>query len=185
MNEHYKQVHNVALVYESLEFASKQKFDEWRIEIQRNTASQFAVRMVWKSSTGCNWRMQCHRTGKQPEEKDCRERFQKLSGSKKLNGFCPAEIVLHENSEDKTCRAVIQKTHVGHSNNSCEELKFLSLDKIEKSDIAAKLSVGVPINTILMNYQSSTAGQQLERNEIINYDDIANIAAALGLNTKY
>ena len=87
-----------------------------------------------------------------------------MSGSKRLNGHCPAEIILKQSKKDKVYRVTVQKTHVGHCPGSDEkELDFLSLDKGLKEEIAAKLSLGVPQSTILKQYQCSAQPSSFQR----------------------
>lgn len=106
------------------------------------------------NSTSILRRFTCHRSGIQPLENHDKVHRRFPKRSKKLNGFCPAELYVMEKKTDRTCEVRVQKTHVGHSITSEKELAFVSLDCKEKESIQTKISSGVEQSTIWKQYES-------------------------------
>jgi hypothetical protein len=108
-------------------------------------------------------------------------RFPKSSGSKKLNGWCPADLRVTEDHATRMVYVKVQSTHVGHSTTSKSEVSFVSLDKKEKCSIADKLLAGVEERTLYQTYQKKLFSESfprgpLQRKEAVTYDDIYNVS---------
>ena len=187
INTHYQHEHDVHFIHERLKFETRDKFKDWLVNLQRNLASQFFTYQKWQNSNAYILKLRCHRSGLQSIKEKRNVRFEKIGGSKKLRGYCPAEIIVEVSKKNKTVCVTYQKTHVGHLITSVEELKFVSIDAKEKDEIVKKLESGVPQDRILLKYNLSVQPDesQYNRTDLIDYDDVANIAKKAGLNTVY
>lgn len=131
----------------------------------------------WKTSVDIVRRYRCHRSGnyvdKCEQKNSKRKRRLKVGGTKKLQSFCPAEYTIRESLCDKSCTVILQNVHVGHDIHDIKELQFARLSKAEKQDIAEKLILNVPENTILDNiYHNGIPSRFI----FTNKQDIRNIA---------
>lgn len=153
MYRHFEMEHACFIEKENYEFQNNQEFDVWKKEVERKTNSSFLK--VNKTMT-----FQCHRSGTyEPAGKGIRRL--KLSGSRKINGFCPAMIKVEKQSEHKVEVTYI-KTHVGHE---CE-IKHLRLTKKEKKLLAGK----VPSGEIFKGIRGNLSDKQLH---VTNLEDIS------------
>ncbi|CAI6353073.1 unnamed protein product [Macrosiphum euphorbiae] len=75
-----------------------------------------------------------------------------------------------------------QKTHLGHEGDE-RELPHKSLNANEKLAIDNKLSLGVPLNVLLGQYESTQRnGEDIcSRIDLLNYQDIPNISKQYNL----
>ncbi len=123
--EHYSEAHRVNFVWRDLEFESKEKFLDWKKVTEDATNSRFITR-----NRGCSlyWNTtvySCHRSGFSKVKSCDRIRRLKLKGSKKINGLCPAEIMLREKKGTSTCLVTFLETHVGHTLSTNDETPYL------------------------------------------------------------
>jgi len=125
----------------------------------------------------------CHRSGEK-RLKAAPKIIRKLIGSKKLDGICPALINIKSSKIDGTCSVVYQKLHIGHPCNK-SELPFINLNAEDKFDIAKKLSLGVPRNILLGQYESTYTQKICSRIDLLNYYDVTNIAKPFNLNESF
>lgn len=68
----------------------------------------------------------------------------KIKGSKKIDAYCPANIRLVI-AEDNTCSVKYFETHIGHVNELC----YLSLTKVQRQNLGAKIAANIPFDKIL------------------------------------
>lgn len=176
---HYESVHGIKLKFEKLQFETVEEFESWRTEMQRSLVTQFVQQSTGKTSTGIFRRFVCHRSGtyKDLSRHQPRKRQLKNSGSKKIQGFCPAEIVLKIQADK--CSVQFQSVHVGHTIASEEELRHIYLDKACKRSIASKLLEGVPKPELLKMYH---VPEKLDRLHKLKPRDIWNISQNLRIS---
>jgi len=105
-------------------------------------------------------------------------------GSKKLGGICPALINVKTSKNDGTRSVMYQKLHVGHPCNR-SELPYINLNAEDKFNIAKKLSLGVPRSVILGQYESTENEEICSRINLLNYNDVTNIAKQFNLNDPF
>lgn len=162
---HFKSIHRISMVYETLHFKSIDEFYSWKCNIEKETISSFILNL--KKSNKLVFK--CHRSGKY-RSKGCIKRILRVIGSCKINGFCPAAItanIVNNNEIDVT----YQQTHVGHKN----ELRYIALTAEERKVIATQLANNVPYDEILKEIHSSLIISPLQRIHLVNRKDIHNI----------
>ncbi len=168
LNKHYEAEHHIQLEYEKFNFESVEEFEKWKKWLQRDTVCQFSRKHTNRTATKEVTTYICHRSGMyRPQCGTNRKRRMKLTGSKRIGGRCPAEIVVSHDKTDHSCVAKLQKIHVGHEVGTISELKHTYFGKEEKLVIAAKLSMGVTSAEVL------TRQKQLEiSEEATPFDDV-------------
>ncbi|XP_045468446.1 zinc finger protein Xfin-like isoform X2 [Harmonia axyridis] len=113
--KHFRTVHAVNIVMESLQFSSLEEFEIWKKQEERERKESFIkTRGTYKWKNYSKALYTCHRSG-----------FFKSSGknihnlktqqSKKINGYCPAEICVEKINNKFQVKYI--STHVGHGNN--------------------------------------------------------------------
>lgn len=164
-----------------MQFESVNEFESWRIEMQRTSVTQFVNKYVAKTSDGVFRLFVCHRSGiyKDHSKNQPRKRQLKNSGSKKIQGFCPAEIILK--IQANKCLVRFQRVHVGHTIASEEELRHIYLDKEFKKNIASKLLEGVPKTDLLKMYH---VPEKMDRIHKLKPRDIWNISQNLRVSNN-
>lgn len=176
---HYEKIHQVKLDFEQIQFESMEEFELWRTEMQRTFVTQFVQQSTGKTSNGSFKRFVCHRSGiyKDLSKYQPRKRQLKNSGSKKIQGFCPAEIILKIQADK--CLVQFQRTHVGHTIASEEEMRHIYLDKEFKKTIASKLLEGTSKSELLETYH---VPEKLDRLHKLKSRDIWNIIQNLRIS---
>lgn len=172
LENHYRTQHNIHVEKEYYEFKSKDVFLKWKDDIETTTVSRFVRHrgtIVDKQGIRRTY-FNCHRGGFF-EKRGKNQRQFKATGSNKINGHCPAAMILKE-CEGKTT-AVYIKTHVGHGS----DYKRIPLSKREKEIIAKKLANNVSVDEILSEVKDSISDENVSRIHFINRKDIRNIRA--------
>lgn len=172
LENHYLTQHNIQVEKEYYEFKSKDVFLKWKDDIERTTVSRFVRHrgtIVDKQGIRRTY-FNCHRGGFFVKRGKNQRQF-KATGSNKINGHCPAAIILKE-CEGKITAAYI-KTHVGHGS----DYKRIPLSKGEKDTIAKKLANNVSVDEILTEVKDSISDENVSRIHFINRKDIRNIRA--------
>lgn len=172
LENHLRTQHNITVEKEYYEFKSKEVFLKWKEDIERATVSRF-VRLrgtiVDKQGIRRTY-FNCHRCGFFVKRGKS-QRQSKATGSNKINGHCPAAIILKE-SEGKVT-AVYIKTHVGHGS----DYKRIPLSKEDKDIIAKKLANNESVDEILSEVKDSISDENVSRIHFIDRKDIRNILA--------
>ncbi len=167
---------------EYLHFTNVEQFKEWKSGIEKLTITCFRQRTVKQLQTYTLRTYMCHRSGKfQP--KSNRTRRLKTQGSKKINGYCPAEMKVSTDRRDGTCKVTYIRTHLGHNVGDLNELVHITLSREERLDIAAKISDGTPYGKILDETTISDR-DQVDRLSLLSNKDLHNIAATFGLKYR-
>jgi len=170
-------------VYEHLKFTSFSEFQKWIIKEEQKYFIQFPVAMSWNTKTVNVKQYICHRSGEK-RLKTAPKIIPKLIGSKKFDGICPALINIKTSKIDGMCSVVYQKLHIGHPCNR-SELPHMNLNEEDKFNTAKKLSLGVPRNILLGQYESTYNQEKCSRINLLNYNDVTNIAKQFNLNEPF
>ncbi len=184
--QHYAEAHNVNLVRQDLEFQTKEDFIKWKKQMENETKSKFIVSK--KDNKRRRTSFVCHRSGFPNLKLHNRLRRLKLQGSKKINGLCPAEVMMQESSHGK-CAVTYVSTHVGHSLTAADELPHLFIKNEERDKIVSDIRKGVPRPRVLddrtegifavesLNDLMST----MDRMTILTSKDVRNIESKLNI----
>ncbi len=165
--QHYEVSHAIERDFKYLYFTSIEDFEKW-------LSPCYALKNTWTTSLDtCVLRYRCHRSGIYQDSftgsNKKRKRRLRLGGTKKLQGFCIAEVTLRQRLSDGLCVVTLQATHVGHSIHDDSEVRHMYLSRSEKEWIASQLLNGVPKYKILEKIT--------ENNEIINASDNRRLSA--------
>ncbi|XP_056633995.1 uncharacterized protein LOC130443413 [Diorhabda sublineata] len=112
---HFDSIHNIIIKTNTFEFNSFENFIVWKSEVEKNTKSQFVKErgtVSFKNKTIIKFN--CHRSGYYVAKGKGLRRL-KRKGSNKINGFCPASMVVHM-VENGKCKVSFIDKHVGHEN---------------------------------------------------------------------
>lgn len=112
---HFESIHNVIIKTNTFEFSSFEDFTSWKSEVEKNTKSQFVKErgtVSFKNKTIIKY--SCHRSGYYVSKGKGLRRL-KRKGSNKINGFCPASMIVHM-VENGKCKVSFIEQHVGHEN---------------------------------------------------------------------
>lgn len=156
--QHFLDAHRFNLVTKNMEFETRADFDEWQMRVERETLNNYSIR---SSQTYINYKSilyNCSRSGFY-QSRSTGRRSVKATGTRKINGFCPAEIWL-KIMPDGRCQVQFSSTHVGHAN----ELAHMRLLDHKCESIIAAFDPNVPVSNIMHKYAqpSSAIKQSLE-----------------------
>ncbi len=170
------------LQHEHLYFQKIEDFHEWKKTIERTTFTSFRTRNSKQTNKEFLSQYTCHRSGLYEPRTPSRQRRLKQKGSKKINGFCPAEIAVRRSKTDGTCKVYYVQTHLGHTVCDKTELAHVFISKEERQNIAFKISAGIPYDKILKeSVQLSQKNDGAERLRLLCNKDLHNIAASYRL----
>lgn len=175
---HFESGHDIKIESKTIEFSSFERMVAWKSEMEKITKSLF----VKKSGTFVGNERSvleyiCHRSGNYIS-KSKGLRHLKVQGSNKINGFCPASIKVHL-TENRGCKVFFVDKHVGHEN----ELGHLWLTSKEREELANKMTLKIPFNTILDEVRDTVEGSQLERIHLLTRKDLNNIEKSFNLQS--
>lgn len=170
MHCHFEKIHNINIDRKLLKFETIEEFHAWKDNLEKRTIASFNKKVSTKTSII----FRCHRSGfyKAPSK---RKRYLKMSGSSKINGYCPATIIMNHKNGNINVNYV--STHIGHKN----EWKYIRLTKNEKKMIALQLENKRPHLDILQSIRNSLSNHELERIHLTNRKDIENIEKSFNL----
>ena len=104
--------------------ADEADFNEWKVQYENETKSKFVKYNSYKSKKELVRTFICHRSGCfQSHSRGIRQ--PRLTGSEKINGFCPAEVRFVRQLDNDECAVYYIDEHVGHG----QELQFLRLEE--------------------------------------------------------
>lgn len=169
MITHFANHHKIIIDSKSCNFRSIEEFYTWKYETEKQTMSKF-IRTKTKSDI---LMFKCHRSGKYKSMTI--KRNLRITGSCKINAFCPAFIKAKIVSDD--VNVTYQLTHVGHKS----DLKHISLSADERKTIAVQLAQKVPFDDILKGIHCSLSNSSLQRIHLTNRKDIHNIKKSFDL----
>ena len=170
---HYQSEHEIQIPKaESFQFSSIEKFDEWKVNIEKTEKCSFVKNrgndLLVDGTTKVTYA--CFRDGYH-KSKGKNIRHEKVLGTNKINGYCPAKMDVFINPS-KGIRVDFLKTHVGHKN----DLGRLKLSQQEKEDLAKNIALGIPFDKILDTIRSSVTNDEVERRYLVTRKDLKNIA---------
>lgn len=110
---HFKCSHEIHFSYQHHAFQNENEFQEWKDSVETNGNQTFLIKVNKKRKDGSIRRVfKCHRDGNFIS-KSSNKRKLKMLGSNKINGYCPAQmVVISEVGDNISVR--FQETHVGH-----------------------------------------------------------------------
>lgn len=164
IHTHFEKIHDIPVRQNYYNFDSIEEFHSWKNEIEKTTATSYIKRF----STEATAYYHCHRCGYH-KSRGHTKRNMKISGSCKINGFCPAKIAMK--LKHNKVRVLYVSTHVGHKN----DLKHIRLSREEKKSIALQLASKKPHEEILKSIRGSLSNFDLQRIHLTNKKDIVNI----------
>ncbi|KAJ8911683.1 hypothetical protein NQ315_017135 [Exocentrus adspersus] len=154
---HFLNVNDINIEIQKKEFDIISTFLAWKEETELENRSKFIKKhFVVKSQAHEITDFICHRSGYFYSEGTGKRHFNIL-GSKKIDGFCPANIRLIKNN-DGSCKAVFLNTHVGHEN----DLGHLQLSCAERRMLAERIALKIPFDEILDDIRESVTEDQLK-----------------------
>ncbi|CAH1960906.1 unnamed protein product [Acanthoscelides obtectus] len=167
---HFEVEHQISIISLEIKFPTYEKFVEWKDGYQERTVSSFIVRETKKRKDKQFKLYTCHRSGFFAPT-GTGKRSLKLTGSHKINGYCPAQIEVYI-SESGDVAAKVIETHVGHKN----DIQHLNLSVKEKQWLANKLAADMSFEDI-MNEVDKTIGDHnyLRRINLLTKKDLYNI----------
>ncbi|XP_017771678.1 PREDICTED: uncharacterized protein LOC108559057 [Nicrophorus vespilloides] len=149
----------------NIDFKTIEEFNSWKKQIEEENAVFFPKRHgTFKSAIYIRTRYQCHRLGTYQRE-GRGLRHLKIKGSKRINAFCPASIILDYTNGIYNVKYT--STHIGHTNELCH----ISLPKSNRLMLADKLAEKIPIEDI----RGSLHDSKLERIHLVTKQDLRNI----------
>lgn len=136
--DHLEKDHRCPVEVETLTFDTRQAFEDWKLDTENRTRSQF-IKSRGQKRSGDNKKtyFSCNRSGNFVSKAKTQKSIKK-QGSRKINGRCPAAITLTYN-HDSSLKVKFIKTHVGHD----FELKHLDLSEKDRDLIVRKLASGI------------------------------------------
>lgn len=179
IHEHFKTDHNCNVEYESLDFDSEEDFYKWKAETERKIKCTFITRYTKLCKENKTIYFVCNRSGfYNPSGKGKREI--RHIGSKKINGYCPAEIQLIFHSDG--IQAKYQEIHVGHSS----QLLYMNLNKELRNTIIEKVSIGLSPQAILSDLKQPfpDSKNSCDKVHMLTTKDIYNIATRAGVTPR-
>ncbi len=184
--EHYRDDHDIHLEVENLNFSSFDDFKEWKLKLEATTVCRYVTTKTFQCDTHSRYVYMCHRSGVYESKTEDRKRKVKVSGLKKLNGYCPAGMKVIRRSGECSCQVSFLKTHVGHAVENETELRHVYLNDEERRYLASKISAGIPMPKILEECRNSAQESGLhQRLSVLKLQDLHNISAAYNLKSIY
>ncbi|VEN54487.1 unnamed protein product [Callosobruchus maculatus] len=146
--------------------------------MERETQSYFINEHgSYNTNSYIKFKYVCHRSGIFKSESK-KIRHLKVQGSHKINGYCPE--ISGKILKNGICEVELVSQHIGHDNN----LGHLNLSKTAREDLAAKISLNVPFDSILDEVRDSISGDQIERLHLLTKKDLSNIQQCFNLNNE-
>ena len=147
----------------------------WKSKIEEETRSNFIKKTgIRRAKESEAHYFICSRTGFYSSS--AKERLQKVQGTKKIGGRCPAFITARVSRLNSRTLVTFSTDHVGHD----KELKHLAISQDERERIAADLALSIPKDRILQDVRG-TVDKELSIVHIITKKDLQNIEASFNL----
>lgn len=146
MIQHVQKVHGATIAVSDLTFSDFSEFLSWKEKEECENNVFFRKTHGVKTKHDSSYvQYVCNRSGKARKTSKSDKRALNKKGTCKLGHVCPARMSIHV-SPDKVDVTYIQ-THTHAVDLS--QMKYLPIAKSVQQDISTKLSMGVPINSIL------------------------------------
>lgn len=171
--KHIENDHGILVKRESVSFQSWENFLQWKDEVEAKNFCRFVKRTTTKLKFEEVTYYYCERRGFHVPI-DHRKRRERSTGTKKINGYCPAKIIVRRNMSASQIKASYCSSHT-HPIEP-ENLKYSPFSKSIKNAVAEKLAAQIPIDKILKDVRSNKSKEFLEKNQMMTRKDILNIA---------
>ncbi|XP_054276962.1 uncharacterized protein LOC128995926 [Macrosteles quadrilineatus] len=172
IHEHFEKIHNVPIRTRRHKFNSIEEFNIWKIDLEKASTASYVKR--FSNETVAYY--QCHRCGYH-RSRGHTKRHIKLSGSCKINGYCPSNLTVRIKKNEVLVHHV--SSHFGHRN----ELRHIRLSREERRSIALQLANKKPHEEILKSIRGSISDFELQRIHLTNKKDIINIESSFNLHS--
>nr|CAD7402036.1 unnamed protein product [Timema cristinae] len=178
---HLKIIHNIKIEEEELNFSSKEDFNKWKTEIEKETRSSYVKDCASYRLSGGELKslFRCHRQGSYIDSVgEQRKRQIKRQGSNKMGSACPSYIEMTE--DGNSIYVVYYKGHYGHN---CT-FRRLPLSKEDRIRIADLIESGVSLPHILTNIRENATEDNFSRLQLTNRRDLHNIRRQFSLGKE-
>ncbi|XP_075224308.1 uncharacterized protein LOC142326071 [Lycorma delicatula] len=178
---HIECAHCLNINLDKIRFDSFEQFLKWKENTEKVTLSRYIKEHGSKRERVGNVIKHyfiCHRSGHYVPEGKGRRKL-KSQGSQKINGTCPASILVNE-TEHGECNVQYISTHVGHN----ADIDHLNLTPTERCNIAAEIANNIPFQTILEKAHNSVSDSELSRIKLLKKKDLYNIKSSFNLHSK-
>lgn len=125
--KHFRTVHDKKIEIHSMDVENEEAFLEWKRWFENDTKCKFVKYNHYKSKKQVVKILICHRSGCF-QSRSRGVRHLRLTGSEKINGFCPSEVRFVHNLTTNRCTVHYIDEHIGHG----PELQFLKLEEPNK-----------------------------------------------------
>lgn len=175
LREHYEKDHGYFLEKIVKKFHSFADFEVWKKEVEFSSYAEYIKRrQPYTTSDGSEKILySCSRDGVY-KPRATGQREPKITGSKKINSYCPAEMKL--TLSPGLVLVEFTGTHVGHELQAGQT----SLSQSQRDDIARKIDNQVPFDVILNDAQQS-ASTNVSRENLLQRQDLYNIEKSKNL----
>lgn len=171
--KHIEKDHGIPLKREKISFDLWENFVRWKDEEETKTFCRYVKRTTSKLKFEDVIYYYCERRGFHLPPGH-RKRREWSHGSKKINGYCPAKIIVRRHLINGDITANYCSSHL-HSIEP-KNLKYSRFSENIKNEVAQKLVAQVPIDQILKEVRTSKSKEYLEKGQMMTRKDILNIA---------
>lgn len=176
LTSHLNSKHDVSISTKAKSFSTFEQFSEFKLSFEAETRSHFVMFRSKHQKSHKTIYYTCHRSGSYiPQGKGLRHL--KTQDSLKINGTCPAGILVTVESDGKY-KIVVTETHVGHET----DIEHLHLSVPEKKLITTKIASKIPFDIILNEIRDSVSGSDLMRIHLLTRKDLNNIERQFNLS---
>lgn len=164
---------------QEIQFKTVEEFQEWKLLTEKQTFSSFVNMHGFQKGANCKKiKYTCHRSGN-IRKRGKNIRSIKTQGCNKINGYCPAEMSLTIEANNK-CTVQFCNSHFGHRLE--EDMGHLFLSKSDRHNFASKIAANIPLQCILDEVRDSITNNKLERTHLLTKKDLYNIEKSFNLN---
>ncbi|CAH1108520.1 unnamed protein product [Psylliodes chrysocephalus] len=175
LDKHLTSIHNEFLKKEEYSFETIEKFNAWKLEIEK--LCFFKLMNSRKVKDRKIVKYICHRSGTYTPRVQTRKKALKVKGSNKIGSNCPARLVVTISHKDRV-KVDYFSTHIGHD----LEVGRVNLTYNERQNIAVKLLQGIPSQRIIQDI-----ADEFSSNNRLSYTtvhDIHNIKRSFNIQSN-
>jgi hypothetical protein len=146
--KHQSLQHNIQFEQQTLKFDAKDAFIKWKEHEETATNAFYMKNAECESTEGKVEYFECHRSNFTKFVSKPSVRAPKISGSIKIDGVCPARLVVRHQSNAANISAEYFKTHVGHTEDiKCQPIPVIA----EHSDVLHVTPAYINLNALATN----------------------------------
>ena len=177
---HLNKDHEANIKQSFHEFGNFKEFSKWKETEEINNNIYFKkARSETNTKKGRKIQFVCNRNGFQKIIEN-RKRKPNLKGSCKINTVCPARMYVTDYPHKVTVDYIQTHTH----SVAFDQTKYLPMPKSIRNEISQKLSLGIPVNTILNDIRQNVGNLQSRENEEIKYYQFVNRKNIMDMKRK-